>query len=107
MALDALKFDMRPIRDDYARRRDLIYNGLRDHGFTVSKPNGAFYIFPEAPGGDGEKFVLAGIEQSLLTVPGNVFSARNTNFRISFATTETNLRRGLDVLGRLAGQFRG
>ena len=38
----------------------------------------------------------------LLIVPGHVFSKRNTNFRISFASTPAKLKAGLEVLARLA-----
>lgn len=102
MALQAMKFDMRPICEEYKRRRDLIYNGLIDNGYKVSKPGGAFYIFPEAPGGDGDAFVRKAIEERLLMVPGSVFSKRRSNFRISFAASEEKLRQGIEILRKLA-----
>ena len=100
-AIEGLKFDMRPICDDYRGRRDLIYNGLVERGYTVARPSGAFYIFPEAPGGSGSEFVTKAIENNLLIVPGNVFSRRDTNFRISYAATREKIQAGLDVLGKL------
>lgn len=105
-ALVALDYDTSGIRDQYRARRDIIYNGLRDAGYNVQKPGGAFYIFPEAPNGDGQAFVREGIENNVLTVPGNVFSERNTNFRISFAATEAKLRAGVEVFARLAEKYR-
>jgi aspartate/methionine/tyrosine aminotransferase len=68
----------------------------------VTRPGGAFYIFPQAPGGDGDAFVTKAIENSLLIIPGSVFSARKTHFRISFAASEETIKRGLDVLHRIA-----
>jgi aspartate aminotransferase/aminotransferase len=100
-AIEGLKFDMRAICDDYRGRRDLVYNGLVERGYSVAKPSGAFYIFPEAPGGDGTAFVQRAIENNLLVVPGNVFSRRNTNFRISYAATREKIQAGLDVLAKL------
>ena len=100
-ALVALDLPMDAERDDYRKRRDLIHSGLAKH-FTVERPGGAFYIFPEAPGGDGDAFVERAIKDNLLVVPGSVFSERKGNFRISFAATEANLARGLAVLDRLA-----
>jgi aspartate aminotransferase/aminotransferase len=100
-ALEGMKFDMRPICDDYRKRRDLIYNGLVNAGYSVTKPNGAFYIFPEAPGGNGEAFVQRAIDQNLLIVPGNVFSRRNTHFRISYAASVAKIEAGLRVLEKL------
>lgn len=103
----ALDYDMSAVRADYRARRDTIYNGLRDLGYSVARPGGAFYIFPEAPNGDGEAFVRRAIEKELLIVPGKVFSERNTHFRISFASSQEQLRRGLDILGELKREFAG
>jgi aspartate aminotransferase/aminotransferase len=96
-----MKHDMRPACDDYRKRRDLIYNGLVDRGYNVVKPSGAFYIFPEAPGGDGNAFVQKAIDNNLLIVPGSVFSRRATNFRISYAAAPERIQMGLDVLARI------
>ena len=104
-ALEGLKFDMHAINDDYRNRRDIIYNGLVSAGYSVVKPGGAFYIFPEAPNGDGDAFVKEAIANNLLIVPGHVFSKRNTNFRISFASTPAKLKAGLEVLARLAERY--
>lgn len=100
-AVVALKADMRPKVDAYRRKRDIMYEGLRNL-MPVTRPGGAFYIFPEAPGGDGDEFVRRCIEHNLLVIPGSVFSARKTHFRISFAAADKTLERGLDILRSLA-----
>lgn len=87
----------------YREKRDLIYNGLKDR-FSVTRPGGAFYIFPEAPNGDGDAFVTKAIENNLLIIPGSVFSSAKTHFRISFASTNETLQKGLDILHRIADQ---
>jgi aspartate/methionine/tyrosine aminotransferase len=97
-ALEGIDYPFEAIRQDYAGRRDLITNGLRALGLNVERPGGAFYIFPEAPGLDGQAFCNKCIEHELLLVPGNVFSTRNTHFRISFAASRENLQRGLHLL---------
>lgn len=85
----------------YRKKRDIIYSGLKDK-FNVTCPNGAFYIFPEAPGADGDAFVSKAIENNVLIIPGSVFSSRKSHFRISFAASDDTLRRGIEVLNRLA-----
>jgi len=102
-AIVALKEDMTPKIDAYRRKRDIIYEGLRND-FDVTKPGGAFYIYPTAPGGDGDAFVQRAIENNLLIIPGSVFSTRKTHFRISFASKEETLHRGIEVLKRLAAE---
>jgi aspartate aminotransferase/aminotransferase len=84
----------------YRRKRDIVYEGLKEK-FKLVKPNGAFYFFPEAPGGDGEEFVKRAIENNVLIIPGNVFSEKNTHFRISFAAEDDVLRKGIEVLNSL------
>jgi aspartate aminotransferase/aminotransferase len=86
---------------DYRRKRDLIYSGLADR-YEVTRPGGAFYIFPKAPRGSGTEFVTQAIENKLLIIPGNIFSTRDTHFRISYAASDETIHRGLEVLRRLA-----
>ncbi len=85
----------------YRLKRDLIYEGLRGK-FDVAKPAGAFYIFPKVPRGTDTEFVERAIAKECLIIPGSVFSERNTHFRISYATSEEQLRRGIDILNALA-----
>jgi len=100
-AVLALRADMSEKVAAYRRKRDLIYNGLKDR-FNVVRPGGAFYIFPEAPNGDGDAFVRKAIDNNVLIIPGSVFSERKTHFRISFAAPDAVLERGVEMLNRLA-----
>jgi len=100
-AVAALKMDISDKIAVYRQKRDIIFDGLKG-AFKVTKPGGAFYTFPEAPGGDGDEFVKRAIENNVLIIPGSVFSERKTHFRISFAAPDDVLRRGVEVLNRLA-----
>ncbi len=100
-AVQALAEDPTAKLESYRRKRDIIYEGLKDK-FEVVKPSGAFYIFPKAPGGDGDAFVARAIENNILVIPGSVFSDRGSHFRISFAATDETLHRGVEALNRLA-----
>lgn len=99
--LKALDTDMTKFVIEYKQKRDMIYNGLTDIGYDVVKPDGAFYIFPKAPWGTGEEFVAKCIENNLLVIPGNVFSEKNTHFRISYAAEDKTIKAGLEILQRL------
>jgi aspartate aminotransferase/aminotransferase len=90
----------------YHRKRDLLYEGLKDQ-FEVVKPGGAFYLFPQAPQGKGTEFVTEAIRSQLLIIPGGVFSRRDTHFRISYAAEDRTIERGIDVLNRLARRGSG
>jgi aspartate/methionine/tyrosine aminotransferase len=101
-ALKAHDVSMADASAAYKRKRDLVYSRLSS-AFEVVKPQGAFYIFPKAPKGlTATEFCAKAIEHNVLTIPGNVFSARDTHFRISYATTDAKLTEGCDILCRLA-----
>ena len=99
-AIKALDFSVDDYIQRYKKKRDLVYEGLKEK-YRVQKPLGAFYIFPEVPGGNGETFVERAIQQNLFIIPGSVFSKRNTHVRISFAASEEMLLRGIEILNRM------
>jgi aspartate aminotransferase/aminotransferase len=101
-ALAGLKADMSAEVANYRRKRDMIIDGIGDL-YEVARPEGAFYMFPKAPWGTASEFVeKAIIKYSLLIIPGNVFSARDTHFRISHAASDETIKRGIDALRKLA-----
>ena len=84
------------------RKRDLLMAGLREHYSFVS-PGGAFYLYPLAPGGSGRAFAERAVAaEKLLVVPGSVFGAADTHFRIAYTVDERTLDRGIAALRRLA-----
>jgi aspartate aminotransferase/aminotransferase len=102
-ALAALDLDMSAAVAAYQRKRDIAYDVLSKK-FDVAKPQGAFYIFPKVPNGmTASDFVARAIDNNVLIIPGNVFSERDTHFRISYATTDEKLAQGCEILSRLAG----
>ncbi len=103
-AVKALDYDMQQYVSTYQERRDLVYNGLKEH-FKIIKPNGAFYFFPEAPHQNAEEFVDRAIKRKVFIIPGNVFSEKNTHFRISFAVPNEKLLKAIDILNELAEAF--
>lgn len=99
--LAAMDFDVSGIVADYKRKRDRLCAGLRDR-FEFDVPGGAFYLFAKAPWGTGTEFVTEAIRQSLLIIPGGVFSRQDTHFRVSYAAKDETLDRGIEVLIRIA-----
>ncbi|HUG89843.1 MAG TPA: aminotransferase class I/II-fold pyridoxal phosphate-dependent enzyme [Planctomycetaceae bacterium] len=87
--------------DEYRRKRDFLVSELRD-AFEIHGAGGAFYLFVKAPWGTGTEFVAECIRNDLLVIPGNVFSSRDTHFRISYAADDATLARGAEVLRRVA-----
>lgn len=101
--LTALETDVSGHRTDYAKKRDLVCS-LLEGSFDFVRPGGGFYVFPPAPKSfpSATAFAEAAMKEGVIVIPGTIFSGRDTNFRISYATTDAMLRRGCDVLCRLA-----
>ncbi|MCE5302372.1 MAG: pyridoxal phosphate-dependent aminotransferase [Planctomycetaceae bacterium] len=98
----AMDVDMSPQIADYHRKRDRLLAGLSDR-YEMGSPAGAFYMFPKSPWGTASEFVARAIEKyGLLVIPGNVFSRRDTHFRLSYAADDRTLDRGVEALRRLA-----
>ncbi len=102
-AIAALEVDMSVQTATYRERRDIVTSGLTAAGYEVASAGGAFYVFPQVPAGGGtaSEFVTRAIDNQLLIIPGNIFSARDTHFRISYAASLETIERGLDVLKKL------
>ena len=100
--LEAFDVDMSGYIDEYRKKRDLIYEGVREY-YPCEAPPGSFYIFPEIPEALREEFEAKILEKQLLVVPGTAFSPRSlSHFRISFGAADDNLKRGIDLLREIA-----
>lgn len=64
---------LRPDLEAYDRNRRALYDGLTALGYEAPKPDGAFYLFVKAPGGDANAFSRAGMARDVLVVPGDGF----------------------------------
>ncbi len=99
--LVAWEYDVSDRVAEYRRKRDFLVRELSED-FEVGPAEGAFYLFVKAPWGTGTEFVAEAIRNNLLVIPGNVFSERDTHFRISYAAPDETLQQGVEVLRRLA-----
>jgi aspartate aminotransferase/aminotransferase len=96
----ALDFDVSTIVADYRRKRDFLCSALSGR-YEITRPGGAFYVFPKVPTGTGTQLVQEAIAQNLLVIPGIAFSRKDTHFRISYAASDDKLRQGVEILNRL------
>jgi aspartate/methionine/tyrosine aminotransferase len=101
----ALDVDLTAQIEAYHRKRDMVTEAL-SRDFELARPEGAFYAFPRAPWGSGTEFAAEAIKNNVLIIPGNVFSTRDTHFRISYAVDDATLSRGLEVLRTVARRGR-
>ncbi len=89
---------------DYQRKRDYLHGRLTELGYSVFKPQGAFYLFPEAPGGDDLAFVDELQTHNVLVVPGRGFGSPGY-FRISYCLEDRVLEGSLEGFALAAKAF--
>jgi aspartate/methionine/tyrosine aminotransferase len=86
----------------YRRKRDLMV-GILSSKFELAPPDGAFYLWAKAPNGlTGDQFVDLAIKNNMLIIPGSVFSERASHFRICYTVKDEVLKRGAELLCKLA-----
>ncbi|MCA1029800.1 aminotransferase A [Bacillus timonensis] len=94
--------DAVPMKLEYKKRLDYVYDRLIAMNIDVVKPNGAFYLFPSI-----EKFGMSSFDFSmnlvkevgLAFVPGSAFSNYGEGFvRLSYAYSLETLNEGMDRL---------
>ncbi len=90
----------------YKRKRDLIYAGIINAGFTVTKPQGAFYLFPKSPINDDVHFVRILQDHKILAVPGSGFGCPGY-FRLAYCIDNESIERSLPVFKKVGEQFFG
>lgn len=85
----------------YKENRDLLYNALLSYGYTCVKPEGAFYLFIKAPGGDDAAFAEICRKRDLLIVPASSFGAPGF-LRISYCVSKKTIENSLPVFKAVA-----
>ena len=93
---------LRPDLESYDRNRRALYEGLTKLGYETAKPDGAFYLFVKAPGGDANAFLEKAKQKDLLVVPGDGFGCPGY-FRLCYCVSYDKIVRSLPVFGELMG----
>ena len=91
---------VRPDLEAYDRNRNLLYEALTSYCYQCPKPQGAFYMFVKAPGGDSQAFSQRAKEKNLLLVPGDDFGCPEF-FRICTCVSYDMIQRSLPVFKEL------
>lgn len=98
--------DEKPDLDAYNENRTLLYNALIEMGYHCAKPDGAFYLFVQAPNGDGRAFSeKAKLEHNLLVVPGEEFECPGY-MRLSYCVSNAMIRRSLPAFQKMIDSYR-
>lgn len=107
MALAALAAPQKyfsDLRRTWQKRRDVITSGLRDLGFDLWEPEGAFYVLPKVKG-DSNKIVNdLFYDHRVIAYDGAWFGAPG-RIRLSYALNIPEIKEGLKRIGKyLRGQ---
>ena len=104
-AIEALKTGesyVEEMRQEYNRRRKLMYEGMNALGLPTFEPHGAFYVFPKInhTGLDDETFAEKLLmEEKVAVVPGSAFGEAGAGFvRCSYATDYNLLEQALEKI---------
>ena len=89
----------------YERKRDFLYSELIEMGYSVVRPQGAFYMFPKAPIEDDVEFVDTLKEERVLAVPGTGFGLPGY-FRLSYCLNDETIEGALPGLKRAIAKYK-
>ncbi len=87
----------------YKKNRDILYSSLTEFGYDCVMPEGAFYLFVKAPGGDSRAFSTLAKENNLLIVPGDDFGCPGY-LRVSYCVSYDMILRSLPTFKKLVSE---
>jgi aspartate aminotransferase len=87
----------------YAQNRDLLLSGLEKLGFSCVRPQGAFYLFIKAPGGDDSAFCEQAKKHGLLLVPSASFGLPGY-MRVAYCVSKDTIERSMPAFAALAAE---
>ena len=90
----------------YQKRRDMFVAGLKEAGYDLTVPQGAFYLFPCAPIDDDVAFIRELQKENILAVPGTGFHGPG-HFRLAYCTQESVIERSLPGFKRALDRVSG
>ena len=88
----------------YKSNRDLLYNGLRELGYSCVYPDGAFYLFVRSPEPDAKAFAERAKKYELLLVPSDDFGVPGY-VRIAYCVSHEKILKSMDGFQKLAAEY--
>lgn len=88
----------------YKKNRDILIDAFTKLGFTVAKPDGAFYLFLKSPEENAASFCEKAKEYELLLVPSDSFGFPGY-VRISYCVATDMIERSLSAFEKLANEY--
>lgn len=89
----------------YKANRDTLLSALTRYGYEAVKPDGAFYLFVKALGGDAQEFAERAKKYELLLVPADSFGVEGY-VRISYCVSPQTIKNSLPAFISLAEEYK-
>ena len=90
--------------NEYARKREMLCDGLAGFGYEFIKPPGTFYLFPRSPIPDDVEFTAALKDERVLVVPGSGFDGPG-HFRIAFCVDDAVIKNSMPGFERAIKRY--
>jgi len=90
--------------DEYARKRKLLCDGLRECGYDVTEPRGTFYLFLKSPIEDDVKFTEELQKVLIIAVPGSAFGGPGY-FRLAFCVEDNTIINSMPAFKKVLNQY--
>ena len=89
----------------YDRNRRTLLEALRSYGYEIVEPEGAFYLFVKAPGGDDQAFSQKAMAKDLLLMPSSDFGWPGY-LRLCYCVSHDTVVRSLPIFKALIEEYR-
>ena len=90
----------------YETNMNLLYDALKEMGFTVVKPGGTFYIFPKALEEDANAFCMKAKKYDLILVPADSFGCPGY-FRMAYCIDTDKVKRSIPAFKKFVREEYG
>lgn len=89
---------------EYQERRDMFYDALKSFGYSLLRPQGAYYLFPKTPVND-VTFMQELAKEGVLVNPGSSLG-RSGYMRIAFCKKKETIQKSLPGFKKVMDLFR-
>ena len=90
---------------EYAKNRDLLYNGLTKLGYECVYPQGAFYLFMKSPEADANQFMEKAKKYNIVVVPSDGFGVKGY-VRLAYCVSSKTIVDSLPAFAELIKEYK-
>ena len=96
--------DLTSDMSEYAKNRDLLYNGLTEIGYECVYPQGAFYLFVKSPEADAYQFMEKAKKYNIVIVPSDNFGVKGY-VRLAYCVSSKTIVDSMEAFKELYDEY--